>query len=70
MMLAGCVLSGLFSAADLFLGWVLDLPVGAVTVIAAGIVFLAVSACTVFAGKRKAPLPRMSGPGAEAPGRR
>ncbi|MDR2184618.1 MAG: metal ABC transporter permease [Treponema sp.] len=52
MMLAGCVFSGLFSAAGLFLGWVLDLPVGAVTVIAAGIVFLAVSAFTVFWGRK------------------
>jgi zinc transport system permease protein len=52
MMLAACLFSGLFSVAGLFLGWVLDLPVGAVTVIAAGIVFLSVSAFTVF-WKRK-----------------
>jgi zinc transport system permease protein len=48
MMLTSCVFSGLFSTAGLFLGWTLDLPVGAVTVITAGIVFLAVSAFTVF----------------------
>jgi zinc transport system permease protein len=52
MMLASCVFSGLFSTAGLFLGWTLDLPVGAVTVITAGIVFLAVSAFTVFSRRK------------------
>jgi zinc transport system permease protein len=44
MMLWSCIFSGLFSAGGLFLGWITDAPVGATTVIIAGIVFLAVSA--------------------------
>jgi zinc transport system permease protein len=34
----------LFSTGGLALGWILDLPVGAVTVILAGLVFLAAAA--------------------------
>jgi len=44
MMLASCLFSALFSIGGLVSGWFLDLPVGAMTVIIAGIVFLAFSA--------------------------
>jgi zinc transport system permease protein len=44
MMIWSCVFSGLFSVSGLFLGWITDAPVGAMTVIIAGVVFLAVSA--------------------------
>jgi zinc transport system permease protein len=44
MMLASCVFSALFSVVGLVLGWMFDLPVGAVTVITAGAVFLIASA--------------------------
>jgi zinc transport system permease protein len=43
MMLWGCVFSAVFSVCGLAAGWALDLPVGAMTVIIAGAVFLAVS---------------------------
>ena len=44
MMICSCFFSALFSAAGLYLGWILDMPVGATTVIIAGFFFLAVSA--------------------------
>jgi zinc transport system permease protein len=44
MMLWSCVFSAVFSAGGLLLGWITDAPVGAATVIIAGVVFLAVSA--------------------------
>ena len=43
MMLGGTILSALFSTAGLCLGWAFDLPVGAMTVIIAGAVFLVAS---------------------------
>ena len=50
MMLASCLFSALFSVGGLVSGWFLDLPIGAMTVIIAGIVFLAFS---VFRAVRK-----------------
>ena len=50
MMLASCLFSALFSIGGLVSGWFLDLPIGAMTVIIAGIVFLAFS---VFRAVRK-----------------
>jgi zinc transport system permease protein len=44
MMLLSCGFSALFSAGGLILGWTFDLPVGAMVVILAGIVFLAAGA--------------------------
>jgi len=41
MMAGSCGLSALFSVGGLVLGWTADLPVGAVTVILAAVVFLA-----------------------------
>jgi zinc transport system permease protein len=44
MMAAAALFSAAFSLGGLWLGWTLDAPVGAVTVIIAGIVFLTLSA--------------------------
>jgi zinc transport system permease protein len=44
MMLLSCVFSAVFSVCGVAAGWVFDLPVGAMTVIIAGAVFLALSA--------------------------
>ena len=44
MMLSSCVFAGVFSMAGLLSGWFFDLPIGAMTVIIAGIVFLVFSA--------------------------
>jgi zinc transport system permease protein len=44
MMALSCLFSGVFSVCGLFAGWALDVPVGAVTVILAGVVFLGTSA--------------------------
>jgi zinc transport system permease protein len=52
MMFLGCVFSALFSVAGLGLGWALDLPVGAVTVVIAATVFLALSAQRAWAKSR------------------
>ncbi|GHU54525.1 membrane protein [Spirochaetia bacterium] len=52
MMFLGCVFSALFSVGGLVLGWTFDVPVGAMTVIIAAIVFLTVSVCRVVV-KRK-----------------
>jgi zinc transport system permease protein len=54
MMLLGSLFSALFSAAGLALGWALDLPIGAVTVIIAATVFLLLSALrnVLAAGRR------------------
>jgi zinc transport system permease protein len=52
MMLLSCVLSTLFSAGGLVLGWTFDLPVGAMVVILAGIVFLSAGAFQSVLGRR------------------
>jgi zinc transport system permease protein len=51
MMLISCVFSALFSVGGLALGWSFDLPVGAMVVILAGIVFLAAGAVKVIVNK-------------------
>jgi len=43
MMLASCLFSALFSVGGLLSGWLFDLPIGAMTVITAGVVFLGFS---------------------------
>ncbi|MCL2833178.1 MAG: metal ABC transporter permease [Treponema sp.] len=43
MMAGSCLFSALFSVSGLYFGWVLNMPVGAVTVIIAGFFFLAVT---------------------------
>jgi zinc transport system permease protein len=43
MMLASCLFSALFSISGLAAGWFFDLPIGAMTVIIAGVVFLGFS---------------------------
>jgi zinc transport system permease protein len=48
MMLLSCIFSIVFSVCGVAVGWVFDLPVGAMTVIVAGAVFLAVSAFRVM----------------------
>ena len=50
MMLSSCLFSALFSVSGLVTGWLFDLPVGAMTVIIAGIIFLGFS---VFRALRK-----------------
>jgi len=44
MMISSCLFSALFSVSGLVSGWFFDLPVGAMTVIIAGVVFLGFSA--------------------------
>ena len=44
MMLLSCIFSLVFSVCGVAIGWVFDLPVGAMTVIIAGAVFLGISA--------------------------
>jgi zinc transport system permease protein len=44
MMLLSCIFSVVFSVCGVVTGWVFDLPVGAMTVIVSGAVFLGVSA--------------------------
>jgi len=44
MMLSSCLFAAFFSVSGLVSGWIFDLPVGAMTVIIAGIVFLGFSA--------------------------
>lgn len=53
MMFWGVVLSEAFSIAGLALGWWLDVPAGAMTVVTAGAVFLAASAVHLGNQKRK-----------------
>jgi len=48
MMLASCGFAALFSVCGLISGWLFDLPVGAMTVIIAGVVFLGFSAVKVI----------------------
>ncbi|MDR2477745.1 MAG: metal ABC transporter permease [Treponema sp.] len=48
MMFFGCLFSVAFSFFGVVAGWMLDLPVGAMTVIIAGAVFLGISAFRVF----------------------
>jgi zinc transport system permease protein len=43
MMFSSCLFSALFSVAGLVCGWVFDLPIGAMTVIIAGVIFLGFS---------------------------
>jgi zinc transport system permease protein len=51
MMFSACLFSVLFSVAGLLTGWFFDLPIGAMTVIIAGIVFLGFSAFSVIRKK-------------------
>jgi zinc transport system permease protein len=51
MMFYSCLFSGIFSVCGLYTGWVFDIPVGAVTVILSGAVFLGVSALNVLLKK-------------------
>jgi ABC-type Mn2+/Zn2+ transport system permease subunit len=44
MMIASCIFSVLFAIGGLALGWVFNLPIGATTVIIAGVVFIGFSA--------------------------
>jgi zinc transport system permease protein len=53
MMLLSCAFSVLFSVCGLAVGWAFDLPVGAMTVIIAGLVFLGTSAAKALAEKRR-----------------
>ena len=48
MMLGSSIVSALFASGGLALGWTFDAPAGAMVVILAGIVFLAVSGATVL----------------------
>ncbi|MCL2440162.1 MAG: metal ABC transporter permease [Treponema sp.] len=48
MMFFSCLFAVIFSAAGLISGWIFDLPVGAMTVIIAGIVFLGISLIRVL----------------------
>jgi len=50
MMLFSCLFSALFSAVGLVCGWIFDLPIGAMTVIIAGVVFLGFS---VYRSRRR-----------------
>ncbi|MCL2479407.1 MAG: metal ABC transporter permease [Treponema sp.] len=52
MMIISCLFSALFSVSGLYLGWVLDMPVGAVTVIIAGFFFLAVTGIRALIRRR------------------
>jgi zinc transport system permease protein len=52
MMFLSCLFSAAFSVCGLAAGWAFDLPVGAVTVIIAGLVFLGTSAVNVAARGR------------------
>ncbi|MDR1318022.1 MAG: metal ABC transporter permease [Treponema sp.] len=52
MMFLSCLFSVVFSVCGLAAGWAFDLPVGAVTVIIAGFVFLGTSAARALAGKK------------------
>jgi zinc transport system permease protein len=53
MMIAGTMLSGLFTVAGLAASWSLDMPAGAMVVVLAGAVFLAVSAFAAIRASRK-----------------
>jgi zinc transport system permease protein len=48
MMIVSCIFSVLFSVCGVAAGWIFDLPVGAITVIIAGIAFLGISALRVI----------------------
>jgi zinc transport system permease protein len=52
MMFLSCLFSCLFSLAGLFLGWIFDAPVGAVTVIIAAAVFLGTTAFKALRRRR------------------
>jgi len=49
MMITSCIFSAFFSVSGLLSGWFLDLPIGAMTVIIAGVIFLGFS---VFRARR------------------
>jgi len=51
MMLTSCLFAVLFSVSGLVSGWIFDLPVGAMTVIIAGIIFLGFSVIRVLRKK-------------------
>jgi zinc transport system permease protein len=53
MMISSCVFSALFSVLGLFLGWAFDIPVGAMTVIISGVIFLLVSGVKACIGNIK-----------------
>ncbi|MDR1288705.1 MAG: metal ABC transporter permease [Treponema sp.] len=53
MMIVSSLFSAVFSAAGLAAGWAFDVPVGAMTVIIAGTVFLGISALRVLKGKNR-----------------
>lgn len=53
MMIGATLYSFLFSAGGLVLGWSLDLPVGAVVVVLAGLVFLSFATATLIKKKRR-----------------
>ena len=50
MMLASCLFSAFFSICGLVAGWIFDLPIGAMSVIIAGVIFLAFS---IFNARKK-----------------
>ncbi|MDR0878687.1 MAG: metal ABC transporter permease, partial [Treponema sp.] len=52
MMFFSCIFSAVFSVSGLIAGWAFDLPVGAVTVIIAGIVFLGTAGVRALIGKK------------------
>ena len=52
MMVLSCLFSAAFSILGVAAGWVFDLPVGAMTVIIAGAVFLGISAVKAVTGSR------------------
>jgi len=53
MMIAGTLLSGLFTVTGLAASWSLDMPAGAMVVVLAGAVFLTVSAVAAIRASRK-----------------
>jgi zinc transport system permease protein len=57
MMVFACFFSVFFSLGGLMLGWIFDVPAGAMTVILAGIVFLALGAGRSLAQKRRRSTP-------------
>ncbi len=60
MMLLSTLYSFLFSAGGLVVGWSLDLPVGAVVVVLAGLVFLGYATVAVLRKKRSSRDPSSS----------
>jgi len=52
MMLSSCLFSALFSVGGLVTGWLFDLPIGAMTVTIAGVIFLGFSIFNAFKRER------------------